>query len=133
MTKKMYRKSALQQYSNIDIETKTSTYSPEELISLLFDKVCLLVRQSTDSLVAGEKEGFDETSTRAMQIVLALRGVLNMEEGGEVAKNLYETYTSIAASMFKAKREENVASFEKLYEALSELREAWKTVYGQQS
>jgi flagellar protein FliS len=129
----MYRKAALQQYSNIDIETKTSTYSPEELISLLFDKVCLLVRQSTDSLVSGEKESFDETSTRAMQIVLALRGVLNMEEGGEVAKNLYETYTSIAASMFKAKREENVASFEKLYEALSELREAWKTVYGQQS
>ena len=63
-----------------------------------------------------------------MQIVIALRGVLDMENGGDVAQSLYDTYTSIAASLFKAKGDKDGKSIEKLYTALSELREAWEAV-----
>ena len=62
-----------------------------------------------------------------MQIVIALRGVLDMENGGEVAQS-FTTYTSIAASLFKAKGDKDEESIEKLYTALSELREAWEAV-----
>ena len=125
---KMYRKSALEQYSSIDIETKTATYSPQQLISLLFDKGCLLIRQSVESLANEDRDTFNDSTTHAMQIILSLRGVLNMDEGGDLAKSLYESYTAIAASLFKAKTDEDVESLNKLYEALSELRDAWKIV-----
>ena len=124
----MYRKSALEQYSSIDIETKTATYSPEQLISLLFDKCCLLIRQSVESLKTNNQDTFNDSTTHALQIILSLRGVLNMEEGGELAKSLYESYTAIAASLFKAKANEDIESLNTLYEALSELRDAWKIV-----
>ena len=124
----MYRKSALEQYSSIDIETKTATYSPEQLISLLFDKGCLLIRQSVESLKTNNQDTFNDSTTHALQIILSLRGVLNMEEGGELAKSLYESYTAIAASLFKAKANEDIESLNTLYEALSELRDAWKIV-----
>ena len=124
----MYRKSALEQYSSIDIETKTATYSPEQLISLLFDKGCLLIRQSVEALKSNDQDTFNDSTTHAMQIILSLRGVLNMEEGGELAKSLYESYTAIAASLFKAKADEDIESLNTLYEALSELRDAWKIV-----
>ena len=127
----MYRKSALEQYSSIDIETKTATYSPEQLISLLFDKGCLLIRQSVESLKSNDQDTFNDSTTHAMQIILSLRGVLNMEEGGELAQNLYESYTAIAASLFKAKADEDIKSLNTLYEALSELRDAWKIVSSQ--
>jgi flagellin-specific chaperone FliS len=45
-----------------------------------------------------------------------------------VAQSLYDTYTSIAASLFKAKSDKDSESIDKLYEAMSELREAWQTV-----
>jgi flagellar protein FliS len=130
---KMYRKSALEQYNTVDIETKASTYSPEQLISLLFDKGCLLIRQSVESLKSEDKDTFNDSSTHAMQIILSLRGVLDMENGGELAKSLYESYTAIAASLFKAKSDENIESLNTLYEALSELRDAWKIVSSQSS
>ena len=46
----------------------------------------------------------------------------------EPAQSLHETYTSIAASLFKAKSEKDGDSIVKLYTAMSELREAWQTV-----
>ena len=124
----MYRKSALEQYSSIDIETKTSTYSPQQLISLLFDKGCLLIRQSFESLKSDDKDTFNDSTTHALQIILSLRGVLDMDGGGELAKSLYESYTAIAASLFKAKTDEDIESLNTLYEALSELRDAWKII-----
>ena len=63
-----------------------------------------------------------------MQIVLGLRGVLDLENGGELAAQLYETYTSIAAALFKARAELDASSIEKLYVALSELKEGWEKV-----
>ena len=125
---KMYRKSALEQYSSIDIETKTSTYSPQQLISLLFDKGCLLIRQSVESLKSDDKDTFNDSTTHALQIILSLRAVLDMDGGGELAKSLYESYTAIAASLFKAKTDEDIESLNTLYEALSELRDAWKII-----
>jgi flagellar protein FliS len=124
----MYRKSALAEYSNIDVETKTESQSPSQLITMLFEKACVLLRQANENLAHGEHEAFDKATTHAMQIVIALRGVLDMENGGEVAQSLYDTYTSIGASLFKAKSDKDGESIEKLYTALSELREAWQTV-----
>lgn len=126
--KKMYRKSALAEYSTIDVETKTESQSPAQLVTMLFDKACVLLRQANENLAHEEGEAFDKATTHALQIVIALRGVLDMEKGGEVAQSLYDTYTSIAASLFKAKSEKDSESIDKLYMALSELREAWQTV-----
>jgi flagellar protein FliS len=125
---KMYRKSALASYSDIDVETKTESQSPAQLVLMLFDKACVLLRLASENLAHEEVEAFDKATTHAMQIVIALRGVLDMEQGGEVAQSLYETYTSIAASLFKAKNEKDGDSIVKLYTAMSELREAWQTV-----
>ena len=126
--KKMYRKSALASYSDIDVETKTESQSPAQLILMLFDKACVLLRQANENLTHEEAEAFDKATTHAMQIIIALRGVLDMEQGGEVAQSLYDTYTSIAASLFKAKNDKDGESILKLYTAMSELREAWQTV-----
>ena len=82
--KKMYRKSALAEYSNIDVETKTESQSPAQLITMLFDKACVLLRQANENLAHSESEAFDKATTHAMQIVIALRGVLDMEGGDQM-------------------------------------------------
>ena len=124
----MYRRAALSQYTNVDIETKTQIQDSHQLITLLFEKGCSLLRQSQESLKQEDFEGFSKTTDHAMQIVIGLRGVLDLDKGGDLAKQLYETYTSIAASLFKAIGNKDLAAIEKLYLAMSELKEGWLTV-----
>ena len=124
----MYRRSALSAYTDVDVQSKTSTENPQELISLLFQKACVLMRQSQEQLKREDNQGFNDSTSHAMQIVLGLRGVLDLENGGDLAAQLYETYTSISAALFKARAELDSGSIEKLYLALSELKEGWEMV-----
>ena len=124
----MNSRTALSQYTNVDIETKTQIQDSHQLITLLFEKGCSLLRQSQESLKQDDFEGFAKTTSHAMQIVIGLRGVLDLDKGGDLAKQLYETYTSIAASLFKAIGKRDLVAIEKLYLAMSELKEGWLTV-----
>lgn len=126
----MRRTQALKSYKATNLQDRTAEKSPEELVALLFDTACSSVQQSKNALSKGELEMFHESTSKAMQIVLGLREILDMEEGGELAERLADTYTSIAASIFKAKRERNDSDLGKIYLALAELRGAWQTVSG---
>jgi flagellar protein FliS len=124
----MYRASALDSYSTVDVETNTTAQNPHHLITLLFEKGCVLLRQSIELLKREDTEGFFNATSHAMQIVIGLRGILDMDNGGDLAAQLYETYTAIGASLAKARTEKDLASIEKLYTALSELREGWESI-----
>ena len=63
-----------------------------------------------------------------MQIVVGLRGILDIEKGGDLAAQLYETYTAIGLSLSKARNDKDLAAIEKLYTALNELRDGWEAI-----
>ena len=56
--KSMYRASALDSYATVDVETKTSEQNPHHLVTLLFEKGCVLLRQSEEQLKRDDQEGF---------------------------------------------------------------------------
>ena len=124
----MYRNSALESYSRVDVETKTSIDNPHHMISLLFEKGCVLLRQSTEQLKRDDSEGFFASTSHAMQIVIGLREILDVKNGGDLAAQLYETYTAIGLSLSKARTDQDLESIEKLYTALNELREGLETI-----
>lgn len=124
----MRRGYALQSYSKTELSDRTSDRSPEELIALLFDSACASIKKGQNALAEDEIQMFHEATGKALQIVLGLREILDMEKGGELAQRLSDTYTAIASSLFKAKREKDHDSLGKIYLALAELRGAWETV-----
>ena len=75
-----------------------------------------------------DDEGFFNSSSHAMQIVVGLREILDTENGGALAAQLYEAYTAIGASLSKARTEKDLVSINKLYMALTELREGWESI-----
>ena len=119
------KRRGLRAYGDVQDQQIRQTTDPEQLIKLLFDKACLLIRASSESLEQGDTETFQKSCLHALQIVLSLRFVLKTEDGDELSKSLFETYTAIAASLFKAKENKDGLALSKIYEALSELREAW--------
>lgn len=126
--KSMNRAFALDSYAKVDVETKTTEQNPHRLVTLLFEKACVLLRQSEEQLKREDHEGFYNSTSHAMQIVLGLREILDVDHGGQLAAQLFETYTAIAASLSKARSERDLISVGKLYSALTELREGWEAI-----
>ena len=124
----MRARNAIRNYSQFDTQSKVEQERPEILIALLYDKACTLLRQASNALDVDNIELFHEATTHATQIVLALRGILDIEHGGETALQLSETYGAIAGALFKTKRTKSKVELGKLYEALSELRAAWHEI-----
>ena len=121
----MKKRHGIKAYGEVTDQEVRQTTDPEQLIKLLFDKACTLLTASLDALERHEEESFQTSSLHALQIILSLRFVLKLEEGDELAKSLFDTYTSIAASLFRARERNDTASLEKIYGALDELRQAW--------
>ena len=123
----MYRASALDSYSKVDVETKTTAETPPPNF-FAFEKGCVLLRQSTEHLKRDDADCFYNATSHAMQIVVGLRGILDLENGGDLAAQLYETYTAIGLSLSKARNDKDLAAIEKLYTALNELRDGWEAI-----
>ena len=123
-------------YSKIDVSSEANSRSPEELIALLLERACTCLRRASMLSLEDQQKGdltarlsgieeFHKSTGKALQIVVALREMLDMDTGGEVSQQLSETYTIIAKSIWKATRDRNSADLAKLHEALAELRSAW--------
>lgn len=135
----MKASSVARAYSSADLSSKTDGRKPEELLILLLDKACSCLRRSA-MLPMDELENtsweqrmqitqdFHNNCSRAMQIVVALRELLDLEAGGELAAQLQETYTAIATTIWDASKARDVGALAKMLEALIELRSAWETV-----
>ena len=130
---------AAKAYSSVDMSSKTDSRRPEELVVLLFDKACSCLRRASmlpvgtlEELDLDERlkliEDFHNSTSKAMQIVIALKEMLDMDAGGELSQQLAQTYTVIYQNIWTATKSKNTADLGKLYEALAELRSGWETV-----
>ena len=125
----MVRKTkGLSSYGEIREQEVSSTTSANELMTMLFDKACVLMKTSMQALASDDDQVFHQSALHALQIVLSLRFVLDTDSGTELSQSLFATYTSIAASLKKAKDEKDIQAIETIYEALDELRTAWHSV-----
>lgn len=124
----MAPRTALKSYQAIDVQGSTEARSPEQLILLLLEKALSLLKQAKVSLESDNHEPFYESTTKVAQIVLSLRGILDMDAGGELAQQLYQTYSAIASSVFKLKTRKNIYELEKISSAVGEIRDGWEAV-----
>ena len=122
------RPKGLSSYGQVQEHDVASTTSATELMTMLFDKACVLLRAAMQAGESGEDQAFHQAALHALQIVLSLRFVLDTDSGSELSESLFTTYTTIAASLKKANQEKDIESIATIYEALDELRNAWHSV-----
>ena len=122
------RAKGLSSYGQVQEHDVASTTSATELMTMLFDKACVLLKTAMRALESNDNQAFHQSALHALQIVLSLRFVLDTDSGSELSQSLFGTYTTIAASLKKAKEEQDAAAIATIYEALDELRTAWHSV-----
>jgi flagellar protein FliS len=113
------------------LENMVANANPVRLVIMLYEKAinCL-----ENVIEIGDTEDFDRQRSkyddmgRALEIVSVLDASLDMEKGGEIAKNLREIYWSLMDELTYQMLKEDRERLEKVIKILKDLKSAWEEV-----
>lgn len=117
------KRSAEQHY----LETSIATASKEDLIVKIFDILVLAATQALDKLKyqRDDIEGIHKTLLRAQRALALLMGSLDMEIGGEVARNLFRVYEFWHHELVMANMQKDPVRVERLLPNFKDYRQMW--------
>jgi flagellar protein FliS len=116
-------------YSGTDIGTAVSTASPHQLVVLLFEGARQAVVVARSGIEAGDVPKKGAAITKAIDIILnGLRASLNLEEGGDMAQNLYALYDYMSRRLLYANLHNDTAALDEVLKLLDEIHGAWMDI-----
>ena len=107
------------------LEARVRSASPAELISLLYEGLARELRLAAQSLDRGDLEGRGIAIGRSVGIIGELRGSLNHDVGGELAKNLERLYAYWTRKITEAHATSTRAALDHVLSLLEPVRAAW--------
>jgi flagellar protein FliS len=113
------------------LENMVANANPVRLVIMLYEKAinCL-----ENAIEIGDTEDFDRQRSkyddmgRALEIISVLDASLDMEKGGEIAKNLREIYWSLMDELTYQMLKEDRERLERIIKILKDLKSAWEEV-----
>ncbi|WP_263768680.1 flagellar export chaperone FliS [Propionivibrio soli] len=116
-------------YNKVSLETSVANASPHQLIVLLFEGARQAIIIARAGIEAGDTPRKGTAITKAIDIILnGLRASLNLEEGGNIAQNLYALYDYMARRLLHANLTNDKAALDEVLKLLSEIHEAWVAI-----
>lgn len=116
---------ALKQYKSVDLQATVQTASPHKLISMLLSGALEAFAKGKGAAERTDFEARAKHLNKAMEIVIALKSFLNMEEGGEVSANLDQMYDYIILHTLTASRDNDPEQIQELINMLLEVKQGW--------
>ncbi len=109
-------------------ESAVLSAQPEQLIVMLYDGARRFLGQAAIAMGDGQVELAHRKLRRTEDILLHLREVLDMEQGGEIATRLESIYLFCQSYLLKARLDRDPAKIDRVSAMLGELRDAWATI-----
>ncbi len=116
---------ALKQYQNVDLRATVETASPHKLISMLLDGALGALAKAKGAI---ERESIEERTkhlNKASEIVVGLKGSLDLEKGGEVAANLDGLYDYMLRRIMSANRSSDTEQIQEVMNLMLEIKQGW--------
>ena len=102
------------------------TASPAKLVSMLYDKVTLSLKEAIAAIEAGEVEARWRANARAMEILSHMWSTLDVEKGGEIAQNLESLFSFMLARLPEVDLRNDPEPAREVISLLEPLRESWR-------
>ncbi|MBX3118179.1 MAG: flagellar export chaperone FliS [Fimbriimonadaceae bacterium] len=115
-----YNKSALEYKKNA-----VNGASPLQLIVMLYDGALRFMEAGKHHMKERNLEKQNDSLQKAQRIVLELMASLDMEKGGEIAKNLFSLYGYVTNELITANINDDPVPIDRSIKVLSDLRESW--------
>jgi len=116
---------ALKQYQSVDLRATIETASPHKLISMLLDGALGSLAKAKGSMERGDIQERTRHLNKASEIVVGLKGSLDIEQGGEVAANLNALYDYMISGIMTANRNSDVEKVQELMNLMLEIKQGW--------
>ena len=115
-------------YQNVDLSTRVEGASPHQLIALLFEEAV----NALDALAAaaGRRDAprVAMAQARALSIVGGLQASLDMEGGGDLARNLADVYREASRLIMAAGKASEPTFAAQARTMLAEIASAWDSI-----
>lgn len=111
-------------------ETQIKTANQGRLIVMLYDAALRSIGRACDALDRGVRgyEAANAAVIRAQDVVGELMVSLDMEHGGEIARNLFSVYAFVNRQLMEANLRKEREPLEAARKLLTELRQAWNAI-----
>jgi flagellar secretion chaperone FliS len=109
-------------------QTQIQSRSPLELVVMLYDGALRFLQQTVEAMERGDLVAKRDSLSRAMAIVTELHGMLDLEQGGEVAASLDSLYTYMMERLTTANQQRDTAPVAEVMRLMSGLRDAWSEI-----
>lgn len=106
-------------------ENAVLSATPAQLVVMLYDGARHFLRLGADAMRAGEVERAHNRLRQAEQIIAHLNGVLDHEQGAELAGRLQAIYRFCLTYLGRARWGQEAEKVEEVAEILGELRGSW--------
>jgi flagellar protein FliS len=109
-------------------ESSVLSAPPELLVVMLYDGARKFLFQAGVAMREGKIELTHRKIRRAEDIIMHMRGVLDMEQGGEIAQRLDAIYLFCDRHLRQARFDQDPVKLEQVSGLLGELREAYAAI-----
>jgi flagellar protein FliS len=109
-------------YTEAQVSTTTNQ---KQLIVMAYDGILRFLNTAKTHIANRDIEAKYDMLLKARAIVEELAGTLNMEEGGEIAKNLWNLYVYFMQKIGEANLTNECSHIDDILPAVKSLREAW--------
>ncbi len=109
-------------------ENSVATQSRSRIIVLLYEGAIKFMKQAILALEQQDYEAKGRYIAKAQDIINELNAVLNMEVGGEIAKNLRSLYVFMDTYLSKANSQRDIEMLNDVINIMEELNQAWKEI-----
>ncbi len=109
-------------------ENAVSTQTRGRLIVLLYEGAIKFLKQALAELEAGRFVEKDQYVNKAQAIISELNSSVDMEAGGQIAKNLRKLYNFMAVHLDEANMKRDPQRIREVTACLEDLKEGWKAM-----
>ncbi len=119
-------------YHTVQTDTGVDAASPHRLVEMLFEGFFDSCSQAIGHIRAGNVELKCRSLARAARIVdEGLKAPLDLNGGGELAKDLRDLYAYVSVRLTHANLQNDVAAVDECQRLLRPIHSAWATIGGQ--
>ncbi len=109
-------------------ENSITSQNKERLVVMLYDGAIKFLNMAKKAI---EEKNFAEKNTylaKAQDIIDELNTVLDMESGGEIAKNLRNLYLFMNRHLSQANMQCDIQKIDEVIKLLEEINQSWKKI-----
>ena len=128
----MYNHDALNEYQQIDIQSKVSSSTPHSLVSMLLQGVLDKLAKANGAIHRKDIAQRGQTISESIRIIDNLRASLDLANGGTIATGLASLYDYMERRLVEANAQSNSQIVEEVITLVNEIKSAWDTISSNQ-